>query len=102
MVLKALLTGGSGVLGTELIKLSDDNLRFYSPSSSECNILNEEQIQKCFREVDFTTVVHCAALTNVTGIEKNPFEAVQTNIVGTINILRECARHNRKLVFNSN
>jgi dTDP-4-dehydrorhamnose reductase len=99
MVLKALLTGGSGTLGAELKKLSDDTLQFYSPSSSECNILNQEQIEKCFREIDFTTVVHCAASTNVTGIEKHPFEAVQTNIIGTINILRECIRHNRKLVF---
>jgi dTDP-4-dehydrorhamnose reductase len=99
MVLRALLTGGSGTLGTELIKLSDDSLQFYSPTSSECNILNEEQIQKYFREVDFTTVVHCAALTNVTGIEKYPLEAVQTNIVGTINILRECVKHNKKLIF---
>ena len=99
MVLKALLIGGSGTLGKELKKLSNDSLQFHSPSSSECNILNQEQIEKCFREIDFDLVIHCAALTNVTEIEKEPLNAVEVNIIGTINILRECVKHNKKIIF---
>ena len=99
MVLKALLTGGSGTLGTELRKLSNDSLQFYSPSSSEFNILNQEQIEKRFRKIDFDLVIHCAALTNVTEIEKNPIKAIEVNIIGTINILRECISHNKKMIF---
>lgn len=99
MVLKALLTGGSGTLATELRKLSGDSIEFYSPSSSECNILNREQIENCFKQANFDLVVHCAAATNVTEIEKNPLNALETNIVGTINLIRECMRHNKKMVF---
>jgi len=99
VVLRALLTGGTGTLGAELKKLSGDDIQFYSPSSSECNILNQEQIENCFKQRDFDLVVHCAAATNVTEIEKNPLNALETNVVGTINLLRECARHNKKMVF---
>lgn len=99
MVLRALLTGGTGTLGTELKKLSGDDIQFYSPSSSECNILNQEQIENCFKQRDFDLVVHCAAATNVTEIEKNPLNALETNVIGTINLLRECARHSKKMVF---
>lgn len=99
MVLRALLTGGTGTLGTELKKLSGDDIEFYSPSSSECNILNQEQIKNCFKQKYFDLVVHSAAATNVTEIEKSPLNALETNIVGTINLVRECIRHNKKMVF---
>jgi dTDP-4-dehydrorhamnose reductase len=99
VVLRALLTGGTGTLGTELKKLSGDDIQFYSPSSSECNILNQEQIENCFKQRDFDLVVHCAAATNVTEIEKNPLNALEINVIGTINLLRECARHSKKMVF---
>lgn len=99
MVLRALLTGGTGTLGKELIKLSADDIEFYSPSSTECNILNQEQVENCFKQIDFDLVVHCAAVTNVADIEKNPLDALETNVVGTINLTRECMRHNKKIVF---
>jgi dTDP-4-dehydrorhamnose reductase len=99
VVLRALLTGGTGTLGIELKKLSGDDIQFYSPSSSECNILNQEQIENCFKQRGFDLVVHCAAATNVTEIEKNPLNALETNVIGTINLLRECARHSKKMVF---
>ncbi len=99
MALRVFLTGGSGTLGTELKKLSAEGVDFYSPSSSECNILNQEQIENCFKQRDFDLVVHCAAATNVTEIEKSPLNAVETNVVGTINLLRECVKYNKKMVF---
>jgi dTDP-4-dehydrorhamnose reductase len=99
VVLRALLTGGSGTLGTELKKLSGDDIEFYSPSSTECNILNREQIEICFKKKHFDLVVHCAAATNVTEIEKSPLGALETNVIGTINLVRECMRHNKKIIF---
>ena len=99
MVLKIFLTGGSGTLGSELKKLSTDDIEFYSPSSSECNILNQEQVENCFKQRDFDLVVHCAAVTNVAKIEKNPLSALEINIIGTINLIRECAKYNKKMIF---
>lgn len=99
MVLRALLTGGTGTLGTELKKLSGDDIEFYSPPSTECNILNREQIEICFKKKHFDLVVHCAAATNVTEIEKSPLGALETNVIGTINLVRECMRHNKKMIF---
>jgi dTDP-4-dehydrorhamnose reductase len=99
VVLRVFLTGGNGTLGTELKKLSAEGVDFYSPSSSECNILNQEQIENCFKQKDFDLVVHCAAATNVTEIEKSPLNALETNVVGTINLLRECVKYNKKMVF---
>lgn len=44
-----------------------------------------ERLQLAFRGVDF--VVHAAALKQVPALEYNAFEAIQTNIIGTKNVI---------------
>jgi FlaA1/EpsC-like NDP-sugar epimerase len=41
-----------------------------------------------FRDVDY--VVHAAALKRIGTVEYNPIEAVQTNVVGTMNMIQVC------------
>ena len=43
------------------------------------------RLQRAFQEVDI--VVHAAALKQVPALEYNPFEAIQTNIIGSQNII---------------
>jgi UDP-N-acetylglucosamine 4,6-dehydratase/5-epimerase len=43
---------------------------------------------RAFEGID--TVFHCAALKHVEGGEYNPFEATQTNVVGTQNVIDAC------------
>ena len=45
------------------------------------------------------TVVHAAALTDVKGIQTVPLQAIEVNVLGTINIIKSCQQLNKKLVF---
>jgi UDP-glucose 4-epimerase len=104
-----LITGGTGSLGQRLVKTlleqtraarivifsrdelkqsqmmtafaaHQDRLRFFLG-----DIRDLSRLQRAFHDVDI--VIHAAALKQVPALEYNPFEAVQTNIVGTQNII---------------
>lgn len=80
-----LLTGGSGTLGTELQKYLD----CFAPTrdvlditTSPQNMLNNFLIDK-----DCIGIIHCAAYTDVAKSETNHKLVVETNIIGTKNIV---------------
>ncbi|MEO5927984.1 MAG: UDP-N-acetylglucosamine 4,6-dehydratase (inverting) [Patescibacteria group bacterium] len=58
----------------------EDRLRFFLG-----DVRDVERLQRAFHGVDI--VVHAAALKQVPAIEYNPFEAIQTNIIGTQNVI---------------
>ena len=102
-----LVTGGCGSIGTELItqilkrkpdtvrvidtnesglfnlqrQFDDDRLRFLIG-----NIRDSERLRRAMEGID--TVFHAAALKHVELNEYNPFETIQTNVVGTQNLVR--------------
>ena len=101
MVLKDIfLTGGSGTLGTELIKKSDDfNIRFVAPTTDMCDITKFDEVIKSIGSFKGKIVLHAAAMTNVKQIESNPMKSIEVNVCGTINIIKACQELNKKLVF---
>lgn len=107
-----LITGGSGALGTALVsKLltmkigrivvysrgehrqetmarefnHDDRLRFFIG-----DVRDKHRLEMAMRDID--TVIHAAALKVVPTCEYNPFEAVQTNIIGAQNVIQAALR----------
>jgi dTDP-4-dehydrorhamnose reductase len=84
---KILLTGGSGQLGTELIKLR----QYLTPSRHEMNIISEESVENYLTTHDYSLIIHAAAYTNVHLPESNPQEAFlcySTNVLGTRYIVK--------------
>ena len=64
------------------------------------NVRDESRLSKAMENVD--VVFHCAALKHVYLSEYNPFEAMQTNIIGTNNVINASIAANvRKVVFTS-
>ncbi len=61
-------------------RYSDERLRFFLGDVRDLG-----RLQRAFHGVDF--VVHAAALKQVPALEYNPFEAVQTNIIGSQNVI---------------
>jgi UDP-N-acetylglucosamine 4,6-dehydratase/5-epimerase len=61
-------------------ELSDERLRFLIG-----DVRDQERLERAMRGVD--VVIHAAALKQVPICEYNPFEAVQTNVVGAENIV---------------
>jgi len=105
-----LITGGTGSFGKKfveimlrekrpkkLIVLSRDELKQHDmrqmfPDIGDCplryflgDVRDKDRLYRAFHGVD--VVVHAAALKQVPACEYNPFEAVQTNIMGAKNII---------------
>ncbi len=98
---KIFLTGGSGTLGSELIKISKAHeVEFIAPASNYCDITNPYQIHNYIKaSSDCDTVVHSAAITDVKATENDPSLAWDVNVLGTLNVLKSCKDLGKKLVF---
>ena len=104
MVLKKVfLTGGTGTLGTELIKISREfGIQFVAPSSKTCDIRSFQSVEQQIVSSECDVVLHCAAATDVRDIEnfqKSSVSACEINVIGTFNIMKVCEKHNKKLIF---
>ncbi|MBW2990332.1 polysaccharide biosynthesis protein [Candidatus Woesearchaeota archaeon] len=106
-----MVTGGCGSIGKEivlqLLKYKPKRLRVFDQSESglfhlqeqlssydniRClvgNIRDKERLRRAVKGVDI--IFHAAALKHVPLCEYNPYEAVQTNVIGTQNLI-EVAR----------
>jgi UDP-N-acetylglucosamine 4,6-dehydratase len=68
-------------------ELDDDRLRFLLG-----DVRSVERLELALRGVD--VVVHAAAMKHVTACEYNPFEAVQTNVLGAENVVAAALKNN--------
>ena len=95
-----LLLGGSGLLGKNLHEeWVKQGIIYISPTSRDCDITCKDKVARAIAPTEISTVVHCAALTDVAGIERNPTKAIEVNVVGTSNVVSACAQHNKRIVF---
>ncbi|SVD99271.1 uncharacterized protein METZ01_LOCUS452125, partial [marine metagenome] len=82
--MKTLITGGSGILGTELKKLFPNSL---FPSHSELDITNHEMVFDYFSKNEFDSIIHTAAMTSIRQCESEKKLSWDTNVVGTKNLV---------------
>jgi FlaA1/EpsC-like NDP-sugar epimerase len=104
------VTGGSGTIGArlvdhllglepEVIRIlgRDETKQFYQRQRLRDrsnvrflvgDIRDRDRLVRAMDGID--TVFHCAALKHVESGEYNPFEATQTNVVGTQNVIDAC------------
>ena len=101
MVLKKiLLTGGSGTLGTELRKLiNNKEFDLISPSSEEVDITKFHKTKNFLTRQEPNIVVHAAAYTDVKKSKTELQKVIDTNIIGTCNLIKICSVMNIRLVF---
>jgi FlaA1/EpsC-like NDP-sugar epimerase len=111
---RVIVTGGAGSVGTELVdqllrhpvelvRIIDNNesgiFRLQELHSGTdrceplfCDIRDEHELNRAFSGVDIC--FHAAALKHVPSCEHSPFSAVQTNIIGSQQVIR-ASLHNR-------
>ena len=96
--MKSLITGGSGILGTELKKFFPDSL---FPSHSELDITNHEMVFDYFSKNEFDSIIHVAAMTSVRQCESEKKLSWDTNVVGTKNLVDATTefRPNSKFIY---
>lgn len=81
------VTGGTGLLGTELKKIMPNAIYL---SHKEIEITNEKSVLKCFKKYKPALVLHLAADVRTDGIDKQ--KTYDTNVIGTRNVARYCPR----------
>ena len=90
-----LITGATGLLGSEILKISPDSIGL---SSKDCNLIESKQ-QRLGPNKKFDTVIHCAA--RVGGVKANTdyvADFFDDNIMMNMNVLNACKHDNHKLV----
>jgi dTDP-4-dehydrorhamnose reductase len=96
---KILVTGGNGRFAKTL-KKTKTNLNLYFASKKECNILNTNSILKTIKKIKPRIILHTAALSRPMEIhEKNIIKSIDSNIIGTANLVKVCSQFNIKLIY---
>lgn len=100
MVLKVLLTGGTGLLGTQILSDYDSNrVKIYHPTRKELEITSATSVGDYFNSNSFDMVLHCAAYTKTLKAEEEIKECIETNIVGTWNLLKYSMAKKLRFVY---
>ncbi len=89
------LTGGNGLVGMEIQKLTD----VIAPSHSELDITDRNSVFKAIKSSKPDCIVHCAATTNVDKCETEQESAWANNVLGTKNIADICKETGAHLIF---
>lgn len=86
-----LLTGGSGRLGSYILN-SGKLENVLAPSHEDLDICNPGLVERFFQANEVDSVIHCAALARLSECEKDPIRAAETNIFGTLNLVKGVLR----------
>lgn len=93
---KIIFTGGSGLLGSEFRNVLPD---INYPSSREFDVTHYTQMKQYAEINGCDLIIHAAAFTSPPLIDKNPLKAIETNIIGTSNIVRLCMEFDARLFY---
>lgn len=120
---KILVIGGTGTIGNHLVRrlLEDepDVIRVFSRDEHKQyemgielqaysqklrfligDVRDQKRLSRAMEGIDY--VFHLAAMKHVPSCEYNPFEAVQTNVIGTQNVIQAALENNvTKVLFTS-
>lgn len=91
--MKILITGGSGFIGSAVVKELEKRNMIAIPYDriNGCDIQNEEMVQHAVKICD--GVIHLAGILGTNELFERPQQAVDINIKGALNIILACAKH---------
>ncbi len=92
-----LLTGGSGLLGRELIKQFPHKI--IAPTHNELDVTKPDQIKRYIEAYNPDYIIHAAALTGLSRCEGDKSKAYHLNVGGTMNICKIADTLNKRIVY---
>ena len=96
--MRILLTGGSGLLGKEILKLDK---KIIAPPHTEVDITNPRSIERAIKKYKPQVILHLAAANNPPKHETDPIPGLTVNIMGTVNLCLTTHKFKIKLVYAS-
>src|SRR3989344_579632 len=96
--MKILMTGGSGLLGSEIKKIEPEII---AQSHTECDITDLKSVIACLEKHQPDIVIHLAAETKPPQHEESPKSGLEVNIIGTANVALACHQIGAELVYTS-
>lgn len=106
--MKALITGGSSLLGKYLFRTKPNNVQlentWYSNfipyrTDYQLDIKNKVQVHNAFNSFRPDVVIHCAAIGDVELAETDYQMVHETNVIGTGNVIRAARRFDTKVIY---
>lgn len=86
---KLLITGSTGKLGKELVKVFPNAL---APPHKSLDITDKEVVTNFVSKSKPDIIIHCAALTGIRECENDKEKAWRTNVEGTENLVKACEK----------
>ena len=97
---KIIFTGGSGRFGKVFKKLHNNKNNIYYPSSKIFDVTDQKKMEKFISKVKPKFIIHAAAISRPMSLhEKKIDRSINTNIIGTSNIVNLCQKYKIKLIY---
>jgi dTDP-4-dehydrorhamnose reductase len=97
--MKILITGGNGRFCRELKKTFHGKYIYYQ-DNKEFNVLEFKKIVSKLKKFKVNTIIHTAGLSRPMKLhDKNIALSIDTNIIGTSNVVKACQKLNIKLIY---
>ena len=97
---KILLTGSTGFIGKNLKTYLSDKYELITPSSSELNLINAQELERFFSSNDIEFIIHCASVGGARGID-DPKTTIEDNLTMLDNLLKYKDKDIRVITFGS-
>jgi len=96
---KILVTGGDSRFG-KILKKVKSNYSFFFRSKRQLDILSSASIKRNIDKFKPNCILHLAGLSRPMSIHDNDIiKSINLNIIGTCNLVKECAKSNIKIIY---
>ena len=96
---KIVFTGGNGRFG-KIFRSYNKNKNFYFPTRKQLDITDLKKIDFYLRKIKPSYLIHAAALSRPMNVhEKNISRSIDTNILGTLNLVKICKKYKIKIIY---
>lgn len=105
---KILITGGNGLLGSNLVEVGKKKYDIFSTCRTkkkyqkdmyELEITNKNKVEKLINKIKPDLIIHTAAITNIDWAENYPEETFNVNVIGTKNIFLSSKKIKSNFLF---
>src|SRR3989344_2943943 len=79
-MLKILICGGSGLVGSRIIELLGDKYQIIAPSHQQVDLSDKKQMEGFITKTKPSHIIYAAGLTSIDNAEENPEQANLLNV----------------------